>query len=159
MFKPHYGVCKNPECQREDALIVVKDGFCDFCNHKRKAAAKKLKGKKNGYTYKRKPTGEKDVFEEVLDLLPDDKPTTCYACGKRISVVTHSNFAHILSKGRFPRFRLYPENIKIMCFNIDGTGCHSRYDHQPKSTLTEDYWERVFELREKLIEEYNHLDD
>lgn len=150
MFSPHWGTCI--ECG-DDNFIVVKRGFCGRCNHKFKAAKKKAEGKSLPKKYARKSTGEKDVFEAVLEALPDDRPTTCFVCGKMISVVTHNNMAHILSKGRWPKFRLNPDNIRVMCYNIQGTGCHSRYDFSPKSELVGEGWDKLFELKAQLIEE------
>lgn len=156
MFSPNWGTCI--ECG-DDNFIVVKKGWCARCNHKFKTAKKKAEGKSLPKKYVRKATGEKDVFEAVLEALPDDKPTTCFVCGKMISVVTHHNFGHILSKGRYPRFRLNPDNIRLMCFNIDGTGCHSLYDHHPKSELVGEGWDKLFELKAQLIEEYTRINE
>jgi hypothetical protein len=152
MFKPHIGNCVN--CPRTSVPIVVRDGFCDKCNYKRKEDKKRSEGKKTGgYKYVKKATGEKNVFEQVLDNL-DEFETRCFICEKRVAVVTHHNFAHILAKGRYPKFRLNPDNIRIMCYNIQGTGCHSRYDFSPKSELTDPMWDKVWQLREKLLNEY-----
>jgi hypothetical protein len=157
MFRPHHGICSNPECQKE-CIIVVKAGLCIVCNHRAKQAKKKAAGKKSsGYKYVRKATGEKETFHEVLDMLPEDETTKCFVCGKLISVVTHHNFAHILAKGKYASFRNNPENIRIMCYNINGTGCHTRYDFYPKSELTDPMWDKVWELKTQLIEEYKRI--
>ncbi len=106
-----------------------------------------------------KATGEKHVFEEVLDEISYDGPTRCFVCGKQISVVTHNNFAHVLPKGKYPSLRLHPENVRIMCHSIiavnrgDGTptnGCHSDWDTKPRSTLTDPMWDKMFKLEEEL---------
>lgn len=103
--------------------------------------------------YKNK--GEMNCFQEVLDEIPDTDVTRCFVCGKQINILTHSNFAHILAKGRYPRFRTYAANIKILCFNIDGTGCHSILDHQPRSVIQNDpKWQPLLELAEQLKQEY-----
>ena len=60
-------------------------------------------------------------------------------------------------EGKYPTYRLYTDNIRILCFNLDGTGCHSRLDHQPKSTLTEEGWQKVFDLQEKLKKQYPEI--
>jgi len=117
--------------------------------------------KRTAIKKKVKATGERHVFAEVLDEIPYDGPTRCFVCNKQISVVTHHNFAHILSKKQYPLFRLNPENIKIMCFNfvaINGDqGCHYNYDFKPRSELKEEMWQKVFELEEQLKNEYNGL--
>jgi len=104
-----------------------------------------------------KASGEKFVFEEVLDNLSDQEPTTCFVCGINVAIVTHCNMAHILPKGKYPKFKLNPDNIRILCYNIKGTGCHSKLDFSPKSELVGENWERLFELREQLKEEYKKL--
>jgi hypothetical protein len=115
--------------------------------------------KRTAIKQKFKPTGEKHAFEEVLDEISYDGPTTCFVCGWQISIVTHNNFAHILAKGKYPTLRLYPPNIKIMCHHIIAVnrgngiptnGCHSDWDTKPKSTLTDPMWDKVFELEEEL---------
>jgi hypothetical protein len=108
-----------------------------------------------------KATGEKDVFESVLDNISDLEETRCFVCGVRVAVVTHSNFGHVLSKGKYPKFKLNPANIVILCHRIianeNGNGCHNLYDHSPHSELKGEGWERLFELREKLKEEYKKI--
>jgi len=151
MFRPHIGDCSN--CPRTGVPIVVKDGFCDKCHYKRKQDKKKAAGKSSGpYKYVRKATGEKAVFEQVLDNL-DEFETRCFVCGIRIALVTHHNFAHILPKGKFPAERLNPEYIKLMCYNIQGTGCHTKLDFWPKSELTAPEWDKVWKIREDYTEE------
>jgi len=155
MFKPHKGTCV--ECKKEEQLIVVKKGYCQKCNWDIKQAKKKSEGKKSGkYQYKRKPTGEMETFHRVLNDLPDE-PTRCFVCGVLVPVITHHNFAHILPKGRHPLFRNKSENIRVMCYKIDGTGCHSKYDFYPKSELKGENWDRVFELKRLLLEEYKYI--
>lgn len=153
MFKPHYGSCS--QCEKDDQLIVVKAGLCQKCNWENKQAKKKAAGKKSGaYKYVREATGEAEMFREIALNTIGDEATRCWVCGTPIAVVTHNNMAHILAKGKYPNFRLKPENVKILCFNIQGTGCHNRLDHAPLSTLTEHGWKKLFELREKLKQEY-----
>lgn len=155
MFKPHYGYCKF--CEQDDQLIVVKAGYCQKCNYENKQSKKKAAGKKSGpYKYIKKATGEKHVFEEVLDGLPDTE-TKCFVCGIRIPLITHHNMAHVLAKGKYPLFRLNPNNIRILCYNFQGTGCHSKYDHWPHSELKGEGWEKLFALRDELKKEYNFV--
>jgi len=160
MFTPHQNICK--ECGH-NTLIVVKAMLCGPCNHKLKQSKKKSAGKKiSGYKYTKEPTGEKDVFHAVLDNL-DEFETRCFVCKVRVPVVTHHNMAHILSKGKYPLFRLNPDNIKILChrFIADENGfqgCHFSYDMKPHSELKGEGWERLFKLREDLKQEYKQLE-
>lgn len=151
MFKPHEAICI---CHNEKRIIVVKKGYCAIGNHELKQAKKKAENKitkKPAF----KATGEKDLFHIILDSFGDD-PIKCFVCGKRLSIVTHANFAHILRKGRYERFRLNPDNLRIMCYNIQGTGCHSIFDNNPRSEIiNKPEWQKVFELEARLKEEYN----
>lgn len=155
MFKPHYGTCS--KCEKDEQLIVVKRGICQRCNYEEKQAKKKSEGKKTGYKYVKTATGEKDVFQEILDSY-DDKPIYCFVCKKRLTLITHSNFAHVLPKGKYPKHRLNPDNIRLLCFDINTGGCHRKYDFSAKSDLENDpNFKEILELREKLKKEYNSL--
>ena len=45
-----------------------------------------------------------------------------------------------------------------MCYNIQGTGCHSIFDNNPRSDIiNKPEWQKVFELEAKLKEEYNFI--
>jgi len=159
MFKIHYGYCKF--CEQDSQLIVVSKGYCQKCNHEQKQAKKKVAGKKTGgYKYIREATGEGEMFREIaLNQLPDET-TKCFVCKKVIAIVTHNNMAHILAKGKYPKFRLNPDNIRILCFNIQGTGCHSKLDARPRSEIINDPdWQELFELESQLKEEYKQLED
>lgn len=117
--------------------------------------------KRTAIKKKFKVTGEKNVFEDVLDNIPYDTETKCFVCGQLIALVMPHNFAHVLSKGKYAKFRLKPENIVLLCHKIiadkDGQGCHYAYDFTPNSELNGEGWEKLFELREKLKEEYKKL--
>jgi 5-methylcytosine-specific restriction endonuclease McrA len=110
-----------------------------------------------------KPTGESSIFEAVLDGISDMEETKCFVCGIRVAVVTHNNMAHVLSKKQYPKFRLNPKNIVILCHRIIADehgfqGCHFSYDMTPHSQLKGEGWEKLFELREQLKQEYKELD-
>lgn len=111
--------------------------------------------KKKPIQYRRKRTGEAEVFEEIWNALEEK---TCYVCGRQINEPTASNFAHILPKAlnKYPLFKLNPDNIKLFCHD-SYSSCHHRFDKEPRSTLKEPMWKKVFELEEKLKEEYKLL--
>jgi len=156
MFKPFYGTCLGP-CGKDGQLIPVKSGFCQRCNHELKQSKKKAAGKSTAkYQYVKEATGEGALMEKMVDNLPDHE-TRCFVCSKRIAVLTYNNMAHVLPKGKYGLYRLYSKNIKILCFNFQGTGCHNRYDHQPKSTLTEEGWQKLFNLADELKTQYPEI--
>lgn len=158
MFKVHYGTCV--ECKQDEQLIVVKKGYCQQCNYKLKQSKKKAAGKKTGkYTYVRQATGEGEMFREIALNTIGDEATRCFVCGKLIALVTHNSMAHVLPKGKYPKFRLNPDNIVILCYNISGDNCHYKYDMTPHSQLKGEGWEKLFELREQLKEQYKQLEE
>ena len=100
------------------------------------------------------------VFEQVLEDI-GDLVARCFVCNERITLVTHSNYAHVLPKGKYPKFKLNPDNIKLMCFkpiaDESGNGCHYLYDHTPHSNLKGEGWQKLFTLRDELIKQYTNL--
>jgi hypothetical protein len=118
MFKPNKGTCI--DCQR-NTIIVVKKGYCGVCNAKQKKAKKLSEGKiVKEYTYKRKVTGEMALFTAIWKV----RRHICSVCGKVLSEPLKPHyFAHILSKGAFPSYRLFDQNIALMCEDH-----HNQYD-------------------------------
>lgn len=149
MFKIHYGTCTHPDCTHPDgALLVVKRGWCQFCNHREKQEKKKAAGKKTGpYKYKRKATGEASLFEDISAA----REWKCAVTGEKLHKLTPTTFMHVLPKAlnKFPLFKLEERNIILALDDI-----HYRWDHMPRSTLTEDFWKPLFELEAELKEEY-----
>lgn len=111
--------------------------------------------KKKPIQYRRKRTGEAEVFEEIWSALEEK---ICFVCGRQIGEPSASNFAHILPKAlnKYPLFKLNPNNIKLFCHD-SYSSCHHRFDKEPRSTLKEPMWQKVFTLEEELKEEYKLL--
>lgn len=106
---------------------------------------KKAKVKK-AYRYKRKPTGEKQVFKTIWD----ESPHASQIGGVDIIDPTPTNFLHVLpkAKNKYPKFKLNPQNI------ILGTVYeHYVWDHK-RSLATGPEWKFMFELEESLKKQY-----
>ena len=59
-------------------------------------------------------------------------------------------FSHLLSKGAFPKFRLYDKNIVLKSPEM-----HSLWEFHPHSELAKDIrWEKILTLKEELKQEY-----
>jgi len=124
--------------------------------------------KRTAIKKKFKVTGEGETFTQVLNNLSDLEETRCFVCGIPIAYVDHNNFAHILSKKKFPLFRNEPENIRILCHSIVArineqtglptNGCHSDLDTKPRSELTHEMWDKVWELEEELKAHYKDVE-
>lgn len=120
--------------------------------------------KRTSIKKKFKATGEKCVFEEVLDEVPYDSVTKCFVCDVNIALVTHSNFAHVINKKKYTDYKLYPKNIKILCHRIIAgvnektglptNGCHSDWDTKPRSELKHEMWNKMKSLETELIKQY-----
>jgi hypothetical protein len=113
--------------------------LCLDCNKIRLSAGKEIIKKVK--VKPRKVTGELKMFQEIAS----ERPEVCEVCQNKISFAPHS-FAHVLSKGAYPGFRLYKKNIAVMCFD-----CHHQYDCGDKN-VPKFKW--VNELAQELKEEY-----
>lgn len=142
MFKPHYGTCI--DCKRDNVIIVVKKGYCGFCNEKQKKAKKVSEGKvMKEYAYKRKTTGEMALFQAIWKV----RPHICSVCGKALPEPLKPHyFAHILSKGAYPGFRLLDRNIDLMCERD-----HNEYD---SGDCTAPKFDKINEKKQLLKELY-----
>jgi len=151
MFKPHHGICSNPECQKE-GIIVVKSGLCGFCNHKAKQAKKRAAGKKSGgYKYVRKATGEAELFEEIAS----EREWVDFVTSEPLRELTPTQFIHVLPKAlnKYPLFKLYKENIVL-----GSNDTHFKWDNVPRSELKKDQrFDKLFALESQLIEEYKRI--
>ena len=107
---------------------------------------KKVADKNKGENGLKKPTGELALFKEIYKKLGGK----CQLTGNKIEF--HPNcFMHILSKGAYPRFRLYDRNV----FMVE-QDAHFLYDNSDKQTLLEQYpnAEIIYEKKEELKIEY-----
>lgn len=110
---------------------------------------KKVKIKKP-YVYKRKPTGEMQVFLEIWN----ERPHVSQITGEAIKIPSPTNFIHILPKAqnKYPKFKLNKQNIVI------GTEeDHYNWDHNRKSIENNPIWKWMFELEESLKQQYKLL--
>lgn len=167
MFKIHYGTCI--KCNQSNVIIPVKSGLCRKCNYEKKQESKLNARTKYSFikddkpsvlvekrrlfsiSERKKATGEKEIFKEIAET----QEHSCFVCGRTIGELTVSNFAHILPKAlnKYPLFKLNIDNIKLFCHD-SYSSCHHRFDKEPRSSLTEPMWQKVFELEKQLKEEY-----
>lgn len=84
---------------------------------------KVIKAKKK-YVYKRKPTGEKELFLRIWA----SRMHVCINCGVGLGKEPKVGyFSHIKSKGAYPELRLDETNIQLLCLP-----CHQAYDQGTK---------------------------
>lgn len=109
---------------------------------------------------KKKPTGEKALFDEIWA----ERKHVSFVSGIKLEQYNNPTFyvnmfAHVLSKKNYPEFRLNKENIMLVTPEE-----HMLLDHGSKSQrerYAEDgrwiCWEDWFSLKEELKEKYNKL--
>lgn len=149
MFKPHYGICSNERCRRagQKVPVVVKKGLCDECNYAKKKAGKPEKRELNDNIKKKienyasiiqpktikkrdkgrksikkiyKTTGERNLFMEIWN----ERLHVSEVSGTPLGEDPKAGFfAHCLSKGAFPGFRLRKDGIFLLTLNE-----HAEYD-------------------------------
>ncbi len=147
MFRPHTDFCV---CHNLKRLIVVRAGFCREGNEAQKKAKKGASGKqipvgkwlKDRYRLKRKPTGERAMNLAIWAV----RPHNCEVCLKRLGDIAKPIFfAHVLSKGAYPSFRLLDKNIVLMCEKH-----HTQFDcGDAKDPVFDEVNRRKQELKEK----------
>jgi hypothetical protein len=129
-----------PSCGATNTYITCKSrGQCMVC------AAKYNKKTKTKIKTKKK-TGELDVFIEIWN----ERPHFSQVSGKPITVFSVWCFAHILSKGAYPSYRLDKRNIYLVLPEE-----HVLYDNGDRGALEDDpAWKELFEIKQMLIEEH-----
>ena len=103
-------------CNGSFFIVNKKHYLCSVCNKRRLDDSRETKPKKK-YTYKRKKTGERDLFEEIWK----ERPPYCEWCGEGIYEFSVANYHHIKNKNMYPELRLIKENIVKICFT-----CHRK---------------------------------
>ena len=101
------------------------------------------------YKYKRKNTGEKELFLEIWS----ERPHFCQRCFTPIPEPSPIHFAHVLAKGfnKYPKFKLEKFNILLFC-----PDCHHIWDYARHKASSTD-WQWVHKLEAKLKEDYKRL--
>lgn len=107
--------------------------LCSECVYKRNHDGKsrfevardkaKLKAKNQpkpkAKVYKKKATGEREMFLEIWN----ERPHNCVKCGKRLPYPMANFFSHIKPKSTHPELRLCKSNVELLCAE-----CH--YNHE-----------------------------
>jgi hypothetical protein len=136
-----YSLCNSANKKRLDALRPDRPRFPKYKNNK--LAKKRI-------PTKRQPSGELVLFQK----LSTTRSPICEVCGKYINELKVHNWAHILSKGSYPKLRLNEENIAVLCWDY-GQGCHEKFDTKAHSDLEKlPLWKKIFEQKDFLKRKY-----
>jgi len=115
-------------CGNDRYIVNRKHTLCNACNSIRLSPAKKAAGKTTKkYTYKRKPTGEAEVFREIWE----EREHICTNCKIHLGNDARAHyFAHIKPKKKHPELRLEKTNISLLCMQ-----CHYELDMGTKESF------------------------
>jgi len=106
---------------------------------------------KKGLNKKPKPTGELELFKKIYEK----RKGICCITKEWLPFHVES-FAHVLSKGAYPSFRLEEFNILLVQREI-----HRLYDNSSKEKLLEKYPNAsiIYDLKQALKERYKYYAD
>jgi|ERR1019366_1191777 hypothetical protein len=101
------------------------------------------------YKFKKKPTGEKEIFESIWF----ERGAYSEISGTHLGEFNICYFAHILPKGqnKFPRFKLRMDNICLMTLAE-----HTAFDSYRSKCIGKE-WEWLYLKEAELKEEYKFL--
>lgn len=154
------GICSMCDDGKEKRLAKRKPPLCGYhyTVEQRKKSAEKNKDKpkkvykqlkRTPLSYKRKPTGELELFKIMWENMKEHKS---FINGEPIYTFNVRNFAHVLAKAKnkFPKFKLYEDCIKLLTFDQ-----HDKWDNGSREDLRKlPEWDKMFKLEAELIEEY-----
>jgi len=96
----------------------------------------------------KKTTGEAVMFQAIWNT----RPHVSFLTGEKLGNDAYPwMFAHVLPKKKYPEFRLKYENIVLLTWEQ-----HDRWDKAPRYSLTEPFWQKMFELEAQLIEQFKN---
>jgi hypothetical protein len=130
--------------------------LCYPCNEKRLEG---VRGKKISKPIRKtKKTGERALFESLWET----RTKVSYLSGKDLSrtpdFLMLNIFAHVLPKGKYPKYRLNAENIIFLDpdehYLLDFGTEDQREKYAKENNCS---WEDIYRLAEKLKKEYNRL--
>lgn len=90
--------------------------------------------------------GEKELFRKILIEKQSNWYLTCSICWNRFLIENAwpTSFSHVLAKWKYPAFRLFENNIKIVCNDISMNSCHKKLD-EIVNKIKKDIWYKEFE--------------
>jgi hypothetical protein len=109
----------------------------------------KIIKEKKAYTFKKKPTGEKELFETIWE----QRGPYSEISGQYLGEFNVCYFMHILpkAKNKYPHFKLNPDNIVLGTLQE-----HFNFDNA-RHKCTGPEWQKIFDKEAELKEEYKFL--
>lgn len=129
----------------ESVQYLWARGMCKACASKNPKEKSGLKEASKKPLFK--PTGELVLFQTIWAT----RPHFCAVCKCKLEKFDVWFFSHILSKGSFPRFRLYEKNIVLKCREH-----HHEWETKSNKDLVkkDGRWLPLIQLHDTLIHEY-----
>lgn len=153
-------LCKN--CNR---YPVFGGGMCLYCQYmrtdKKPTKIRPRKKQKEQYGFKSQP----EVFENVWNKYEDERGFHyCWLTGVQIDRFWGNSreswmFAHVLPKGRFPKWKLNPDNIRLLHPDVhtlvdNYTSDMENETHELDGRATKINFKRWFNLQNELRRRY-----
>jgi hypothetical protein len=123
-------------------------GYCGRHQDER-TDEKYLRSKPAHNKFKKKATGEKDVFQEIAA----ERPHVCQSCGESLQELSPANFSHVIRKSRKETLRLNKKNVYLECLD-----CHYIWDNGTwEQRMEMKSWDDKLEIIKELDPEYYGL--
>ena len=86
------------------------------------------------------------MFRKILIEKQNNWYLTCVVCWKTFLIENAWPvcFSHLIAKGQNKAFRLFENNVKIVCNDINTNSCHHKLDEIIKN-IQRDIWYKEFE--------------
>lgn len=160
MFKPFKGICIQCKSYR---WIVVKKGYCAYCNHAQKEARKKTyltatRPEKVAHSALKSPpqkkkssyNGKKALFQYIWANRPHFSEVSGLPLNYPFSPAMYFVFSHVVTRGAYKGLALYPANIVLMTLEEHRIWEFYRWQVQDLPR-----WEWIFLLHDLLIQEHH----
>lgn len=152
-----YSKGKCSKCGKKTVIVNKTHGLCLYCNKAR------LTGQKDRYGGNNNDNNDNTPKQSQISLFKtiwEESNKKCQLTGKDLSRITpysshwFSLFAHILPKGKYPRFKYLQKNILLVHYDI-----HYQLDMGTVDsilrTIGQEGYNKWLSLRENLLAEYN----
>lgn len=148
--------CENP---------IWSKGMCKWHVPKKKSKTSALKPRNKSVEYKGLNDLGVDKEVELYKILWENEEHISFLSGKPIPIKEGSSFwynifAHVLAKGKamYPNFKLYSKNIVFLTpeehFLLDHSSEDKREQYAKENNCS---WDKLYELKEELKEEYKTI--
>jgi len=144
---------KTCKCGYEGFFPGKKCKKCKFYEKPKQNTKANATPKKKTFTYKRKATGEKELFQRIWEVggTGEDKQVS-FVSGVQLGTDGRSwHFSHVLPKGRYPEARLDEENIVLKTLEE-----HELWENHQYKLINDPKWHHVFKLKHKLLLKYGY---